>query len=204
MHDAVLLTYTITLIVAVATPGPGIAAVVGRALGNGFIATLPMIPGLLLGDFVYLVAAAFGMSAVAHVYSGIFNLVRYCGAAYLIYMSYKMWTKPTTADVISERSKDTLLQTFLSTFLLTVSNPKVIVFYLALLPTIIDLSQMTVITFLPIASVTWIVLIIVPLAYAAAASQARALFRSPGAVKAIDRIAGTVMAGAAIYAVTMN
>lgn len=199
-----LITYTAALSVAVATPGPGIAAVVGRALGSGLRGALPMIPGLVMGDFCYLIAAAFGMTAVARSFGDVFVVVRYAGAAYLLYMAYKMWTKPTTAEVIAERTKDSALRTFLSTFLLTIGNPKVIVFYLALLPTIIDLSSMTVRDFIPIALVTLVVLLVVPLAYALAASKARALFRSPGAVKAIDRTAGAVMAGAAVYAVVRS
>ena len=87
---------------------------------------------------------------------------------------------------------------FLAGLALTLGNPKVMVFYLALLPTILDLSRVTLWGFAELVCVTLSVLGLVFAAYALAAAQARRLFTSPRALRALNRATGAAMAGAAV------
>jgi threonine/homoserine/homoserine lactone efflux protein len=126
-------------------------------------------------------------------------LIRYAGAAYLLYLAYRLWTAPTTlpeegAVPPQERGS----QLFLASLSLTLSNPKAMIFYLALLPTVVDLPQLTLAGFLELALALCIIICGVLIAYAVAALRARRLFRNPRALRWLNRSSGTVLAGAAI------
>lgn len=198
MDNASLIAFTLALVVAVASPGPGIAAVVARALGTGFAGTLPLIVGMVLGDLVYLTAAVFGLAAIAQSFGEVFVVIRYAGAAYLLFLAYKLWTAEASAETIAASAAEAPIRTFLVGLSLTLGNPKVIVFYLALLPTLVDLTSLTLLGYAEIALTVVVVLSGVATAYAYAASRARALFRNRSARRVLDRTAGTVMAGAAV------
>src|SRR5688572_30041372 len=87
-----LVTFTIAYAIAVLVPGPGVAAVVARALGGGFKGAFPMVLGILAGDLVYFVFAAFGLATIATHFGPLFVVVRWAGAAYLLFIAYKFWT----------------------------------------------------------------------------------------------------------------
>ena len=89
-----LLAFALAFFVAAASPGPGMAAVVARGLGGGFRGAFPMVLGLVLGDLVFLTTAAFGLAAVARTFGALFTLVKYAGAAYLLFLAWKLWTTP--------------------------------------------------------------------------------------------------------------
>ena len=77
------LTYALALGIAAAIPGPGVIALIARALGSGFRPTLPMLFGLALGDVVYLGAAVLGLAYIASTFGTAFMVIKYLGAAYL-------------------------------------------------------------------------------------------------------------------------
>src|SRR5208283_5185270 len=79
---------------AVATPGPGVAAVVARGLARGCAGAPAFIAGFVVGDLIWFFAAALGLSALAQTAHAAFMLVKYAGAAYLLYLACKMWTAP--------------------------------------------------------------------------------------------------------------
>lgn len=197
MDPMTLVAFTAALALAVASPGPGIAAVVARALGSGFRGAFPMVLGLVAGDVIYLSFAAFGLAALAQSFGTVFLVVKYVGAAYLVYLAWKMWTSEPTAARIDARAAGASMRTFLSGLALTLGNPKVMVFYLALLPTLVDLGGLTLIGYAELVGVVVVVLIVIVGAYAAAAARARDLFRDPRALKILNRASGTMMAGAA-------
>ena len=144
MTFAGFLAYSAALGLAVAVPGPGIVAMVARGLGSGFRATLPFMIGIALGDLVYLTAAVLGLAYIANTFGVVFMAIKYAGAAYLFYLAYKFWTAGVGIEKVEARKAVGGLASFLSGLSVTMGNPKVMVFYLALLPAIIDLSTVTV------------------------------------------------------------
>jgi threonine/homoserine/homoserine lactone efflux protein len=127
------LAYSAALAVAVAVPGPGIVAMVARGLGSGFRAALPFTLGIALGDLVYLTAAVLGLAFIAQSFGMVFLTLKYAGAAYLIYLAYKFWTSGAGFDRVEARRAEGPLASFLSGLMVTLGNPKVMVFYLALI-----------------------------------------------------------------------
>lgn len=199
MDLVTLAAFTLAYAIAVLVPGPGVAAVVARALGGGFASAVPMVLGILVGDLIYLVFALFGLAAIATWFGPVFIVVRYAGAAYLLYVAWQFWTAKPGAEQIRARTESGW-KTFLSGFALTLGNPKTIVFYLALLPTVVPLDRpITVLGFIELVVIVIVVLLVIGLAYAALAAAARDLFRSSTAIRRLNRTAGIMMATAAAF-----
>jgi threonine/homoserine/homoserine lactone efflux protein len=201
MDLVTLAAFTIAYAIAVAVPGPGIAAVVARALGGGFWGAVPMVLGILVGDLIYLAFALFGLAAIAAWLGPIFVVIKWAGAAYLLYIAWTFWTAKPGEEQMSAK-RESAWKTFLSGFALTMGNPKTIVFYLALLPTLIPLDRpMTALGLAELVGIVIIVLLIIGLAYAGLAAAAREFLKSSRAVRALNRTAGAVMAAAAVLVV---
>ena len=166
--DLVTLTaFTIAYAIAVIVPGPGVAAVVARALGGGFGAAFPMVLGILVGDLIYLVFALFGLAAIATWFGPVFVVIRWAGALYLLYIAWQFWSARPGSEQIGAKRDGSAWKTFLSGFALTMGNPKTIVFYLALLPTVVPLDRpITVLGFSELTLIVIVVLLVIGSAYA--------------------------------------
>lgn len=205
MTLAGLLVFSAAYVLAVASPGPGIAAVVGQVLGRGIAAAPAFILGILVGDLVWFTTAALGLAAVAKTYAGIFTAVKWAGVAYLLYIAWKMWTAPAVPiNAEGEARELSHGGLFTGGLTLTLGNPKAIAFFVALLPSIIDLERMTVAGFAEVALLIAVILPSVLMAYALFAHAARGFFRSAAAVKRLNRVSGTAIAGAAAAIAVRN
>ena len=190
------LIYSGLYAIAVAVPGPGIVAIVARALGGGFRSTVPAIIGTAVGDLILMTLAVLGLALVAQALGGLFLVVKLAGAAYLIYLAYKYWTA-RTGDLVAAAPAGAR-QSFTSQLFLTLGNPKAIAFFAALLPTVVDLHHVNLAGYAQLASVTLVLLPAITLVYAALASRVRGLMSSAKAQKRINRTAAVVMAGAGL------
>jgi threonine/homoserine/homoserine lactone efflux protein len=198
MDFAGLLVFATALFIAAAAPGPGIAAIVARVLGRGTQGAAAFGAGLAIGDVIWLTFAVVGLAALAQAFHGVFLVVKYAGAAYLLYIAYKLWTAPAAAqEVVADRKAEHPAKVFLGGLAVTMGNPKVMVFYLALLPTLLDLTRITLLGYAELVAATLGVLAVVFAAYIGLAARARRLFTSPRAIRILNRTTGTMMAGAA-------
>jgi threonine/homoserine/homoserine lactone efflux protein len=195
-----LFAFTVAYVVAVLVPGPGVAAIVARALGGGFASAMPMIIGILVGDLIYLVFALFGLAAIATYFGPIFVIVRWGSAVYLLYIAWQFWTAKPGSEQLGPRQREPWVRTFLSGFALTMGNPKTIVFYLALLPTVVPLDHpITALGFVELTGIVVVVLLAIGSGYAALAAWARELFTSARAIRRMNKTAGIIMASAAAF-----
>ena len=192
------LTYSAALALAVAVPGPGIVALVARGLGSGFRATFPMALGIALGDLIYLTGAVLGLAYVAQAFGAVFLALKYAGAAYLLYLAVRFWTGSAGLGAIKAERAEGGMASFLSGLTLTLGNPKVMVFYLALLPALVDLAQVTLADYLVLTGLTLSILLGILLPYLALASRTRALLEKPEALKRLGRVASLFLGGAAL------
>jgi threonine/homoserine/homoserine lactone efflux protein len=202
MDVVTLAAFTLAYAIAVIVPGPGVAAVVARSLGGGFRAGFHMVLGILAGDLIFLIFAVFGLAAIAAWFGSLFIVVRWAGAAYLLYIAWTFWSARPGREQIGARPPEPALRTFLSGLALTMGNPKTIVFYLALLPTLIPLDRpMTPLAFGELVTIVTLVLLVVGCTYAALAAAAREFFKSPKALRRLNKGAAVMMASAAAYVV---
>jgi threonine/homoserine/homoserine lactone efflux protein len=199
MDLAGLIVFAAVYAVAVASPGPGIAALVARVLARGSRGLVPFIAGFVVGDLTWFVIAAAGLSVLAQTFSGIFTVVKYLGVGYLLYLAYKLWTTPARSVEPGEAGGDESgWRLFVGALALTLGNPKVMVFFMALLPTIVDLMSLTWSGFFEIGALIALILSTVLALYGVGAARARRLFTSPRALRLVHRVTGATMAGAAV------
>jgi threonine/homoserine/homoserine lactone efflux protein len=187
---------------AVATPGPGVTAVIARSLSHGMRGAPAFVAGFLVGDLIWFAAASAGLSALAQAAHTLFVIVRYAGAVYLLYLAYRLWTAPARPVEIRNPQPSQPLRLFLGSLTLTLGNPKAMVFYVALLPTVVHLGTLRVLDYVSIGVAIAVILPSVLGVYVLAASRARSLFRNARSVRLLNRGAGTAMAGAAIVVAT--
>lgn len=193
--------YAVALAIACAIPGPGITASVGTALGSGFKQALVFVSGIVIGDLCYFTFAVLGLTAIASAFSGIFTVIKFASAAYLLYLAWTFWQgSMNPASVRSAREKG-WFATLLGGLTLTLGNPKTIIFYMALLPTVIDLQSVTLDRYLVFCAITVAVLYAVCIPYIGLAARARKFLSNPKALKWLGRGAGSAMAGAALFVV---
>ena len=201
-HHGIAL-FCLVYLVATATPGPGIAAIIARVLGKRSTGIWAYIAGFVLTDLIWFTLAATGMAVLAQTAHTVFLAVKYIGAAYLIYIAYRMWTDPAVpVTESSDATPTSAWRLLMAGAALTLGNPKVMIFFLALLPTVVDLSTISVADYLKIAAAMCVILSSVLSAYALAALRTRSLFKSARAVRWLNRGTGTILAGAAVTVAT--
>jgi threonine/homoserine/homoserine lactone efflux protein len=199
------ISFFIAILVFSITPGPGVFAIIARALVNGARACTMLALGMAISDIIYLIAASYGLAALATHWSEGFLVVRVLGAIYLVYLGWKMWNAPLELETAESTARKTDASlSFLQGFLISASNPKVILFYIAFLPTFMDLSVLSNADIALASILTVLGLMIGLMAIAYFAAQARRWFQSKGAVKNLNRSAGSVMVAAGAYLISRS
>ena len=202
MSFLAILAFVGTLFIFVASPGPGTFAVIARALGSEFKNAFFMSIGMAFGDLTFLLLAVFGLSAMANILGDVFVVVKYLGGLYLIYLGIKIYiSKPVNVNITLIKN-ESIIRDFISGYLIAVSNPKVIFFYLGFLPTFVNLETLRVEDIVIISILVMLVLIFTLGIYAYFASKARKSIKSIKTQTIMNRFAGTVMvaAGATLIA----
>ncbi len=190
------LIYCCTYAFLVAMPGPGVIAIIARALGNGFRPTVPAAFGMAAGDLTYMSFSVFGLAMLAKAMGGLFLIVKLAGAAYLLYLGWQYWRAPT--HEMKGAKKESGSRGFISQYMITMGNPKAMAFFLAILPNFIDMNHITIWGWTQLASASAILLPIIILTYAALAARMRAILNSPRAQKRMNRGAALIMACAGV------
>ena len=195
--------FGLVYMLAVATPGPGVAAVIARSLGHGLRGAPAFIAGFLVGDLIWFTFAATGLAMLAQSAYTLFVVVKYAGVAYLLYLAYRLWTAPAKAvSDAAEARQERSFRLFLGSLALTMGNPKTMIFFLAVLPTVVELNRLSVSGFFEIVLVIVLALPVVLGGYAFGASRARRLFSTPKTVRWVQRGTGVAMASAAVAVAT--
>ncbi|MEM7215385.1 MAG: LysE family translocator [Pseudomonadota bacterium] len=188
-----------------ASPGPSILALVSRAVTRGWRDVLPFVAAMWIGEILWMTCAIAGLAAIAANYQTLFTAIKYAGVLYLLYLAWKMWTSPANLEengdngefIIPEKSR-----MFFAGLLVTLGNPKIMVFYVALLPTILDLQVLDVSGWIILSATTIIILGAIDLTYIFLAERARKTLQTPSAVKMANRVGAATMGTAAAFIVT--
>lgn len=203
MDVTALAIFALALFLAAGSPGPSVAALVARVLVRGWRDVAPFLAAMWVGELVWLTLAIAGLAAIAESFNLAFQVIKYCGVAYLLYLAWQMWTVPANqgeGEAIPERHGG--LRLFFAGLTVTLGNPKIMVFYLALLPTIIDLNHISFSDWAALSLTTVIVLAAIDIAYVVLAARARLLLTSPRAMLMARRGSAAAMGGAAVAIAT--
>ncbi len=197
MTLSALLIFAVAEFFFAVTPGPSSAALVTRVIYRGWKSVLPFLLAMWLGEVIWLTLAVAGLSYIAQTFYWAFNVIKYLGAAYLLYLAYKMWTAPVDTKEAAMPSAEKPLRMFFTGLAISIGNPKIMVFYMAFLPSLIDMAMVTPFVWLQLTITLGLALAAGDMLWVLLASQARRWLKSPRAMKIANRISGTVMGGAA-------
>lgn len=174
-------------------------SLVARVLGRGLSGVPFFIAGFVVGSLAWLTVAATGLAALAASFAPVFVAIRYAGAGYLLYLAWKLWRAPVGAvEARPVEGEDGPGRLFLTGLAINLGNPKAIAFFLALLPTAVDLRVLTAPGFAALFVTALVIASGVLAGYALLAARARRLFASPRAVRAANQGSAAVMAGSAV------
>lgn len=204
MDLASVLLFAVALTIAAAIPGPSIAALIARVLTQGPGRNVGFTAGLVVADVLWLAAAVYGLAAVATQAHQVVIVLKYLGAAYLVYLACKMWTAPAADPLPSAPRGRNHLGSFAGGITMGLSNPKTMLFYLALVPNLIPLSQVGTRTFAELVGVQAVVLTIVLGVYLFGATYARRFFASRRHMRIANRGSALLMGGAAALVATRS
>lgn len=200
-----LLTFIFAVFFFIMSPGPGVFATIAKSMTHGARSVLPLAVGLAAGDTIYMVFSAYGLSALATNFNAIFTIIKLLGAAYLFYLAYKMWqTIPPDIDtttIVSNGKKD-MLKSMTSGFTISISNPKVILFYVSLLPSFFPVATLTGLDIIVLSMVIFICAIIGMMTYAIAANYAQKQLKSPKSRQTFNRVGASFMGMAGVWLLT--
>ena len=179
-------------------PGPTILLVVSYALGQGWRTALPMAVGVALGDFTAMTLSMLGIGALLATSATVFTVLKWAGAAYLVYLGIRLFRAGGTLDAAPRTDATPPLRMMAHAWLVTALNPKSITFFVAFLPQFLDhnadfLTQMVIFeaTFLVLAFTN-------AFGYALVAARARRLVKNPRAIRTFNRAGGTLLIGAGV------
>lgn len=203
MSIEIWLAFVAASAVLLAIPGPTVLLVISYALGHGRRAAAATVTGVALGDFTAMTASMLGLGALLATSAALFAVLKWVGAAYLIYLGIKLWRAPVaTVDASDDAvARERPLRIFLHAYAVTALNPKSIIFFVAFLPQFLNHAepvafQMAVFeaTFLALATAN-------AATYGLVAAMARKTIRKPRVQRLVNRIGGSLMIGAGLLAV---
>jgi len=201
MTFAQWLPFAIASAILVAIPGPTVLLVVSYALGHGRKYALATTIGVALGDLTAMTASMLGLGVLLAASAELFTAVKWIGAAYLIYLGFKLWRAPAVdPDAVTTGNDLHTGRIMAHAYAVTTLNPKSIIFFVAFVPQFIDphaasVSQIAIFeaTFVALAAAN-------ALGYALLASGARRAIRKPSVQRAVNRTGGALLMGAGVFA----
>jgi threonine/homoserine/homoserine lactone efflux protein len=135
-----LTLFILASLVILVIPGPAVLYIITRSISQGRAAGIASVVGVNLAAFTYTIAAAFGLTAILMTSLVAFNIVKYAGAAYLIYLGIKqILSKPQLES--AEVQQASLLRIFGQGYMVNLLNPKMAFFTFAFLPQFVDPSH---------------------------------------------------------------
>ncbi len=201
MDSVTLLSFAAAFLVFAASPGPDNMTIVARTLSHGPAAGLAYGFGMVVGILAVLVLAATGLAVVAQEMGVLMTVLRYAGAAYLVWTGIRLWTaEPVLPAERAGGRRPGLVASVLTGIALNLGNPKMPLFYLALLPNVVGASLAPAQVGI-LAAVILAVEAVVIGGHVLLAGRLRQALRTRAAVRRANRVAGGVMVGAGVAVV---
>lgn len=195
-HDVAM--FALLFSVFAITPGPDTMTIFSRGLSAGHWAALPFTIGVILAKLSLLTLVIIGLAALAQRFASLFVILKFVGAAYLLWAGIRMWRKSGEVQVHALASQKFWRDSVMG-YILGISNPHAVIFYVALLPAVLDMQTIDISTYLALCLTLAVIMVAVAALYAVLAGRLRNLFTSPKAQKTTNRVAGGVMIGSSLW-----
>jgi threonine/homoserine/homoserine lactone efflux protein len=135
------LAYSGALAIAAIIPGPQIVAIIAQALHSGYRRAAWMTAGMVVGDVIYLSSALAGLAYIAATFTTLLIVIKWTGVVYLCWLAYRFWNAPNS--LLPQHRSSTAGGVFASGILVTLGNPKSVLFYVSILPTVVDVNGLS-------------------------------------------------------------
>jgi threonine/homoserine/homoserine lactone efflux protein len=186
--------FIIPFVIAAAMPGPAQGTMIATVMARGRASAVSFVAGMVLGNSIWLIATILGLASIALRYAALFVAVKWCGVVYLLFVAWKLWTAPVDAvDGTAQKPKG-----FAAGMLLTLGNPKAVVFFGAILPQAFDLGALSFLDGLVIVALGAALDATVQGAYLLGVLKARKVFGKPVHLRRVNRIAASMIGGCAL------
>jgi threonine/homoserine/homoserine lactone efflux protein len=201
----VWITFAIAAEIILVIPGPTILLVVSQAIAHGRRSVVPLVAGVLLGDFTAMSLSMMGLGAVMSASAALFTVLKWIGAGYLFYLGFRLWR--TRPEAVADAACTPAVgggALFKSAFIVTALNPKSIAFFVAFLPQFVN-PALPLPAQLAILGATFLVMATVNAAlYAVFAGELRHTLKSPRVRRWFDRAGGSALIGAGVFTAAMR
>jgi threonine/homoserine/homoserine lactone efflux protein len=190
-----LAAYAGALAVLVVTPGPVVVALIARAATGGVRAAVPLAAGVAVGDVAWPLAAMLGIGVVSTAWAGFLTVLRYLGAAILVWMGVSLVRK---AGALAHAAANGAVRErgwsgFAAGLAVIAGNPKAILFYAGVLPGFFDFRRLTLLDMAVVCLVSAAVPFLGNLAWAALFARARRWLADPAAMRRVHIGAGVAL-----------
>lgn len=187
------------MLILAATPSISTLTVVARTASAGFIHGAFTTLGIVLGDALFILLAVFGLSLLAEHMAELFDVLKYLGGAYLIWLGSALFKTKPLEQGISRTTRSSLAASFMAGLLITLGDQKAILFYLVLFPAFFNLSALSYADAGVIILIAGAAIGIAKLSYALMVRQAGVTINKPLVIRSINYAAGTVMVFVGLY-----
>ena len=190
------------MVALAAMPSSSVLLVVARSISAGTVNGLAVAAGIVAGDLVFVMLALLGLNALAEAMGGLFVIIKMLGAAWLIYLGYRLFVSnddPVLQEGFNRYAG--IAQSFLAGLVLTLGDLKAIVFYASLLPLFVEISALGSSEITLIVLITIVAVGGVKVFYAVAAQRLVSSIKSTRAIKPLRQAAGVALIGAGGYIV---
>ncbi|WP_135384961.1 LysE family translocator [Vibrio tasmaniensis] len=184
----------VAMLLSAAIPGPSVLAVLSRSLSFGWKQGLLVVLGVLIADYIFIFLALSGLSALASAMGEFATVIKYVGVTYLFWLAYTTWTSDVSESSSTSSEQGTKASSVTIGLLMTVSNPKAILFYMGFFPAFIDLKAFTTADVMVILIISTVSVGGVLSLYACTASKARFVFQGRSAKTLLNRLSGGFLA----------
>ncbi|MGB5235177.1 MAG: LysE family translocator [Candidatus Macondimonas sp.] len=160
------------------TPSMSVFAVTANATSGGFVPGAFTTLGIVMGDLVFIFFAIFGLALLAENFGDLFFLLKYAGGLYLIWLGVSLWRSRRKEMKWAPTMRPSLMNFFMTGFLITISDQKALLFYLGFFPAFLDLAALTPFDIGFVALLSTVVVGGVKLGYVYAAARTRLMLES--------------------------
>jgi len=201
MTEPMFVAFVATSLVLAVTPGPGVVYIVARTAAQGRRAGLACVVGVALGNLGNAVAASLGLAAVLAVSATAFDVVKWAGAAYLVYLGLRTLAPPRAADLRWEPGRPAVAGMLREGFAVALLNPKTTLFFAALLPQFLPPSGPAALYSVALATVFVAIALLTDTAYVLAAHAARSRMAGSVAARRFGRyVTAATLVGLGVFA----
>ena len=205
MEFTVWITYVLACIILCVSPGPGAFSSISSGLNHGFRLGIWNAVGMQAASLIVVIVVSVGLGGLLLASETLFNLVKWLGVAYLVYLGIVTWRAPARAFVAEAGApKGSARDIFMRGFFVNITNPKGIIFFAAVLPQFIDVARPQAVQYAILAATTFAVDLVVMACYTALAAKVLRVMRDPSKLRWVNRGLGGAFVAAGLALATFR